>query len=663
MTIARVSPGRRVVPPVPIHPRIHPRTRPTAPDPQDPGPPVLRHGAPRRTSDSDAPAQVASTSPSPSSPSSPPSPRPSIHADEVNGVTRTPDAPKVDAGAAGHPSSRRTGDAVIDMATDAALSFSETLPNYVVKQFTTRYETGAARGGQTSWSALDTVTADVISENGKESYKNLLIDGKAPKEAIEKSGTWSTGEFSSVLLDILQPQTDAEFHNKRATTIVNRSAFRYDFSVEQGNSHWNIQSEGQSYKPEYTGAIWIDKENYRVLRIEMSARNMPKGFPLDTVESADRLRLRHDLGKQISASRACRGAQLRPRDQRLQPKCDRIPQLQKIRGRHEHHLRHPAVTTSPPAILPPLRTSMQSPTDAVPGLRTARKPANSCVRKGAVWWEFRGRISLVVLAAALAVACARNPAAKVLKSAVDAVGGKDKIMALGTLTMEGEGTNPNLGQNLTPEAPLTVWKVTGFTESFDPEKGQMRVEQVRTAQFPFAGATTVRDNHSLDGNIAWDTDQDGNAARSTQRAALERRVELLHHPIAILRAAFDPSAKVGNYRQHGVDELIDITTVHGDTVTLAVATATHLPVSVTSRADQPNLGDVAIETKFLDYEDQGGLKLPTHLVSTIDKWVRSDIRVSKNSINAPVNLAAPAAVRDALAAPARSACQRNGSAD
>ena len=242
---------------------------PAAPDPQDPGPPVLRHGAARRTSDSDAPALASSSS------------RPSIHADEVNGVTRPPEAPKVTPASSG-----RTGDPVIDMATDAAFSFSKTLPNYVVKQFTTRYETGAAHGGQTSWNALDTVTTDVVSENGKESYRNILVDGKAPKEAVGKSGTWSTGEYSSVLLDVLQPRTDADFHGKRATTIVNRAAFHYDFSVEQANSHWNIESDGQSYKPEYTGAIWIDKENYRVLRIEMSARNIPKGFPLDTVESA-----------------------------------------------------------------------------------------------------------------------------------------------------------------------------------------------------------------------------------------------------------------------------------------------------------------------------------------------------------------------------------------
>jgi glyoxylase-like metal-dependent hydrolase (beta-lactamase superfamily II) len=259
---------------------------------------------------------------------------------------------------------------------------------------------------------------------------------------------------------------------------------------------------------------------------------------------------------------------------------------------------------------------------------------------------------VVVLAAVLACGCARNPAAKVLASATEAVGGKDKIMALGTLTIEGEGTDPNLGQNLTPEAPLTVWKVTGFTESFEPEKGRMHIEQVRTAQFPFAMATSVKDNRSLDNDIAWDRDQDGNVTRTTERVALERRVELLHHPITILRAAFNPSAKVNNYRQRGDIEMIDVTTVNGDTVTLSVSKNTHLPVSVTSRADQANLGDVLIETKFLDYQDQGGLKLPTHLVSTIDKWTRSDIRVSKNNINAPVNLTAPDAMQAALAAPA-----------
>ncbi len=84
----------------------------------------------------------------------------------------------------------------------------------------------------------------------------------------------------------MSPYTDADFHGKRSTTIVNRPSYRYDFSVEQPNSHWRVETSGQAYQPEYTGTVWIDKENYRVLRIELSARNMPGSFPLDQVESS-----------------------------------------------------------------------------------------------------------------------------------------------------------------------------------------------------------------------------------------------------------------------------------------------------------------------------------------------------------------------------------------
>jgi hypothetical protein len=258
-----------------------PPVPPAPPNPNDPGPPRVRRGVP--PPNSDPPLVARSDSPAPG--------RPSIHAEEVNGVTRMPGAPVVDTSAAGgggidRPGFPSSGDPVIDNARDAAFSFAETLPNYVVKQFTTRFATEAARGGQTSWRAIDTVSADVVSEGGKESYKNILVNGRPPKEAVEKTGSWSTGEYSSVLLDILSPATQADFHNKRTTTIVNRTAWRYDFSVDQPNSHWRVYASADSYNPEYTGAIWIDKENARVLRIELSARNMPRAFPLDTVESS-----------------------------------------------------------------------------------------------------------------------------------------------------------------------------------------------------------------------------------------------------------------------------------------------------------------------------------------------------------------------------------------
>ena len=42
---------------------------------------------------------------------------------------------------------------------------------------------------------------------------------------------------------------------------------------------------GQSYKPGYAGQICFDKENFGVLRIAMSAVNLPQSFLLNEVKS------------------------------------------------------------------------------------------------------------------------------------------------------------------------------------------------------------------------------------------------------------------------------------------------------------------------------------------------------------------------------------------
>ena len=66
-------------------------------------------------------------------------------------------------------------------------------------------------------------------------------------------------------------------------------------------------------------------------------------------------------------------------------------------------------------------------------------------------------------------------------------------------------------------------------------------------------------------------------------------------------------------------------------------------------ADNLNLGDVAIETTFADYQDAGGLKLPARLTTKTDKVTTVDLRV-KHTIDAEVgDLAAPATAASAAA--------------
>jgi hypothetical protein len=254
-----------------------------------------------------------------------------------------------------------------------------------------------------------------------------------------------------------------------------------------------------------------------------------------------------------------------------------------------------------------------------------------------------------ILALALAGACTQVlPEKRVIDDAAAALGGKDRILAARTLVIDGEGASPNVGQNTMPDGALPVWKVTHYKRTIDLAKGRTRVQQVRTAQFLFAGATVQRQDQGLDADVAYNIGQGGQATRVGEAAGRDRRIELLHHPITIVRAALDPAARVANFRQQGGDELVDITTAKGDQLTLAIDTATKLPSRVTSMSDNPNLGDVAVTTTFAGYEDVNGLKLPKHLTTNMDKYPQFDLQVSNNAVDGDAgDLAAPDAVKGA----------------
>ena len=186
------------------------------------------------------------------------------------------------------PRSDRTGklapeEKAIDDAREAANNFTADLPNYLVEQVTVR---SASMNIPGQWRIVDTVTADVACVNGREEYKNVRINGQPTNQPIEKTGTWTTGEFVTTLQDILAPETHADFTPQGQENLAGRQAFRFDYSVEQTNSHWILNApDGRTYRPAYKGRLWIDKESRRVLRIEQKTSTMPASFPLERAES------------------------------------------------------------------------------------------------------------------------------------------------------------------------------------------------------------------------------------------------------------------------------------------------------------------------------------------------------------------------------------------
>jgi hypothetical protein len=247
-------------------------------------------------------------------------------------------------------------------------------------------------------------------------------------------------------------------------------------------------------------------------------------------------------------------------------------------------------------------------------------------------------LATVALAAFYQSGCAVFSAeSRMVRAAADAMGGADAIRSAKTLVIEGSGMSPNLGQNRTPEDELPVWKVNTYRRSFDLVNGRMRTDQLRTAQFLFAGATVQRQNQGLDGDVAYNIAEDGTMTRASAQMAQERRLEMLHHPLTALRAALEPGAQMGAVHAKGDFQAIDVTTRVGDAFTLTIDPATKLPHSVTTLAYNTNLGDVTIETVFDKFETrQGPLKLPRRLKTTIDKYVQMDLDVDRNTVDAPV---------------------------
>jgi len=259
---------------------------------------------------------------------------------------------------------------------------------------------------------------------------------------------------------------------------------------------------------------------------------------------------------------------------------------------------------------------------------------------------------LALLAAATLSGCAQStPEQQTINDAATALGGSDRILAVKTLVIEGEGTNGNLGQDVRPEATSQTFKVTGYKRAIDVAGGRARIEQTRTPNFTyFQGQQPQTQVLGIDGDVGYNVAPNGTATRIATPAANDRRADIYHHPLTIVRAALDPAAMVSNPRTQGNQSVVDITTANGLKFTLATDSTTKLPTRVVSMTDNTVLGDVTIETSFADYQDVNGLRLPARLTTKTDQTTTVDINVAKQTVDGETgDLAAPAAAASAAA--------------
>ena len=176
---------------------------------------------------------------------------------------------------------------LLERARKATLGASETMPDYLVKQNIIRSH---AYGQSKNWAAYDRLSIAVsYRQSAGEDYKLLTVNGIPATEdqnyGMKLGGTISTGEYVTALTELFKPESRAEFTPIDTDTLRGHRTIIYEYEVKKQFSHQSLGwGEGGSIRQQtisgYRGHIWIDRETYRVLRLEDVSTEIDPGFPI-----------------------------------------------------------------------------------------------------------------------------------------------------------------------------------------------------------------------------------------------------------------------------------------------------------------------------------------------------------------------------------------------
>jgi hypothetical protein len=190
------------------------------------------------------------------------------------------------------PSSAEADD-LLAKARAKNLEAVEEMPDFVVKQLITRSEAYAGTG---NWRPYDNLVIAVSFSTEKgEQYKVLAKNGSPVESAVGNSysgldGATSGGEFVEDLRKIFRPESKTKFELLTTDTIRGRRAVVYNYEINiENNKDGGVGLKGPVYQSSPAGEkgrIWVDRDTYRVLRIDYVLTDIAPTFPVKAVSKS-----------------------------------------------------------------------------------------------------------------------------------------------------------------------------------------------------------------------------------------------------------------------------------------------------------------------------------------------------------------------------------------
>jgi len=167
---------------------------------------------------------------------------------------------------------------IVDLARESAVNYIKSLPDFICMEMVRRYD-------DTRGKLLDTLTLKLSYFEQKEKYQLLTINGRAtflPYDSV--GGAITEGEFGSLLAEVFDPRSAADFQWDHWTTLRTRPAQVYSFRVAVARSHYRIVVGGRGTRDETVagqhGFVYVDAETSQTVRVATEADSIPRDFPV-----------------------------------------------------------------------------------------------------------------------------------------------------------------------------------------------------------------------------------------------------------------------------------------------------------------------------------------------------------------------------------------------
>src|SRR6266705_2444839 len=262
----------------------------------------------------------------------------------------------------------------------------------------------------------------------------------------------------------------------------------------------------------------------------------------------------------------------------------------------------------------------------------------------------------LIITLAAAVLCAVALPAQDAKTTLDAAAAALGARNLRTIEFSGRGSDFMFGQAYDGNNPWPRFTLPNYTVTIDYSIPAMRDDRRRQqSENPPRGGGfqplvgELRQIWVMSGNYAWDVAGQiavpAAAERDIRTAVDGRLAQIWMTPHGFIKAAIANHGTAKPEIVRGAKKTVVSFTAPNKANFEGLLNEQNLVEMITTRFDNPVLGDIAFEAVFRDYRDFGGIKFPTHMLQRNAGYPVLDVTITDVKPNGSASFEVPANIR------------------